>query len=157
MKTYQLKWEQDMPITLDEAWQFFSSPLNLAKITPKEMGFKITSDYTEDTVMYEGMLISYKITPLLGIKMNWVTEITHIKDRKYFIDEQRFGPYAMWHHEHFFKEIEGGVHMTDKLTYAIAPAPIGGLANALIVRKKVKQIFQYREKAIIERFGNLVM
>ena len=119
------------------------------------MGFNITSDYSEDTVMYEGMLISYKISPLLGIKMNWVTEITHIKDKEYFIDEQRFGPYAMWHHEHFFKEIPGGVHMSDKLTYAIAPGPIGGLADKLIVGKKVRDIFAYREKAIIEMFGKL--
>lgn len=142
-----------MPISLDEAWKFFSSPLNLGKITPPDMKFVVTSDYTEETVMYEGMLITYKVTPLLGIKLGWVTEITHVKDKVYFIDEQRFGPYALWHHEHFFKEIPGGVHMSDRLTYAIGYGPAGPIANKLIVTKKVNDIFKYREKAIIEKFG----
>ncbi|RCH55529.1 hypothetical protein DJ568_06455 [Mucilaginibacter hurinus] len=156
MKTYTLKWEQSIPITLEEAWDFFSSPINLAKITPGGMGFKITSDYTEQTQMYEGMLITYKIAPLFGIKMNWMTEITHIHPQKeYFIDEQRFGPYAMWHHEHHFKPIKGGTKMTDILTYAIPYGAVGTLANRLLVQKKVKHIFSYREKAITERFGKL--
>ena len=109
MKFYSLISEQQLPISLAEAWDFFSSPLNLAKITPKEMQFVVTSDYTAATKMYDGMLITYAITPVLGIKMNWMTEITHVKDGEYFIDEQRFGPYALWHHEHHFKEIKGGV------------------------------------------------
>ena len=142
-----------MPISLDKAWKFFSSPLNLGKITPPEMKFLVTSDYTEETVMYEGMLITYKVSPLLGIKLGWVTEITHVKDKEYFIDEQRFGPYALWHHEHFFKEIPGGVRMSDRLTYAIGYGPAGPIANKLIVTKKVNNIFKYREKTIIERFG----
>lgn len=142
-----------MPITLEKAWQFFSSPLNLSKITPADMRFTVTSDFTEDTVMYEGMLITYKVSPLLGVKLDWVTEITHIKDKEYFIDEQRFGPYALWHHEHHFKEVEGGVHMTDKLTYAIGYGPLGKVANGLLVKNKVKQIFKFREKAVNELFG----
>ena len=153
MKTYRLTYEQNIPIPLEDAWDFFSSPLNLAKITPKEMGFKVTSPFTPDTKMYEGMLISYKITPVFGIKMNWMTEITIVKEHDYFVDEQRFGPYAMWHHEHHFKRIKGGVHMTDILNYAIPYGPIGRLANALIVKKKVEDIFSYREKAIIDLFG----
>ena len=142
-----------MPISLDEAWKFFSSPLNLAKITPADMKFVVTSDYTADTVMYEGMLITYKVTPLLGIKLGWVTEITHVKDREYFIDEQRFGPYALWHHEHFFKEIPGGVLMSDILTYAIGYGPAGPIANKILVNKKVQAIFSYREKAVNDLFG----
>ncbi len=120
------------------------------------MGFVITSDFTEQTKMYEGMLISYKITPLFGIKMRWTTEITHIHpNREYFIDEQRFGPYAMWHHEHHFREIPGGVHMTDQLTYAIPYGAIGTLANRALVAKKVNQIFSYREVAIEKMFGKM--
>ena len=119
------------------------------------MNFVVTSDFTVNTKMYEGMLITYAITPLFGIKMNWTTEITHVKDGQYFVDEQRFGPYAMWHHEHHFEEIKGGVLMTDILTYALPLGPVGRFANAILVGKKIKQIFDYREKAIVELFGVL--
>jgi ligand-binding SRPBCC domain-containing protein len=155
VKTYLLKREQNIPISLDQAWDFFSSPLNLAKITPNDMKFVVTSDYTADTKMYAGMIITYKISPLLGIKLDWMTEITHVDDKKYFVDEQRFGPYALWHHQHHFKAIEGGVHMTDLLHYAIPYGPIGRLANAVFVKGKVEGIFDYRTKAIEEMFGKL--
>ena len=153
MKFYSLRSEQRIPISLAEAWDFFSSPLNLEKITPKEMNFVVTSDFTKNTKMYEGMLITYTITPLFGIKMNWMTEITHVKDGEYFIDEQRFGPYALWHHEHHFKKIKGGVLMTDVLYYALPLGVMGRFANTTLVNKKVKKIFEYREKAIEELFG----
>jgi ligand-binding SRPBCC domain-containing protein len=153
MKTYTLNFEQKVPISLQEAWDFFSSPLNLAKITPKSMSFVITSDYTADTKMYEGMLISYKVSPLLGIKMDWMTEITYVKEGEYFIDDQRFGPFALWHHEHHFKSIDGGVLMTDKLTYAVPFGFLGQIANALVVAKQTQDIFDYREKAVEEMFG----
>jgi ligand-binding SRPBCC domain-containing protein len=153
VKTYLLKFEQNLPIPLAETWDFFTSPLNLAKITPPQMGFKVTSPYDANSKVYEGMIITYKITPLLGIKMNWMTEITHVKEHEYFVDEQRFGPYALWHHEHHFKEIKGGVHMADILHYAIPYGPIGSLANSLLVNKEIQKIFTYREKAINELFG----
>jgi ligand-binding SRPBCC domain-containing protein len=153
VKTYQLKSTQRIPISLDKAWDFFSSPLNLQKITPKEMNFVVTSDYTDDTKMYEGMLISYTITPLLGIKMRWMTEITHVKDGEYFVDEQRFGPYALWHHQHHFKTIPDGVLMTDMLDYAIPYGIIGRVANSILVEKKIRSIFAYRGKAIEALFG----
>jgi ligand-binding SRPBCC domain-containing protein len=153
MKTYTLNFEQKVPISLQEAWDFFSSPLNLAKITPKSISFVITSDYTADTKMYEGMLISYKVSPLLGIKMDWMTEITYVKEGEYFIDDQRFGPFSLWHHEHHFKTIEGGVLMTDKLTYAVPFGFLGQIANALVVAKQTQDIFDYREKAVEEMFG----
>ena len=153
MKTYVLKTEQAIPISLDMAWDFFSSPLNLAKITPNNMGFKVTSDYTAESKVYAGMIITYNISPVLGIKMNWMTEITHVAEKQYFVDEQRFGPYAMWHHQHHFKEIEGGVLMNDILHYAIPYGPIGQLSNSIFVGNKVKQIFDYREKAIEKIFG----
>ena len=142
-----------MPISLDEAWDFFSSPLNLAKITPAEMRFIITSDYTEQTKMYEGMLITYKVSPMLGITLDWMTEITHVRDKEYFIDEQRFGPYALWHHEHHFKAIKNGVLMNDRLTYALPFGAIGRLTEKMLVGNQVKKIFDYREKAIVDLFG----
>ena len=153
MKTYQLTYEQKLPISLEQAWDFFSSPLNLAKITPEHMGFIITSDFKEDQKMYSGMIITYKVSPLLGLKLDWMTEITHVKEGEYFVDEQRFGPYALWHHQHHFKAIPGGVHMTDIINYAIPFGIIGRLANAILVEKEVKGIFAYREKAVEELFG----
>ena len=153
MKTYVLKTEQKIPISLDEAWAFFTSPLNLAKITPPDMGFVVTSDYAADAKVYTGMIITYKISPLLGIKMDWMTEITHVADKQYFVDEQRFGPYALWHHQHHFKEIEGGVQMNDILHYAIPYGFIGTIANKVFVGKEVNKIFAYRKKAIERLFG----
>jgi ligand-binding SRPBCC domain-containing protein len=153
MKSYTIHFTQKMPISLEKAWDFFSSPLNLAKITPKSMSFIVTSDYTEKTKMYEGMLITYKVAPLLGIKMNWMTEITTVREHQYFIDEQRFGPFKFWHHEHHFEEIDGGVLMTDKLTYGIPFGVIGQLANEIIVAKQTQEIFDYRVKAVDEMFG----
>ncbi|WP_448702916.1 hypothetical protein ACFGVR_11225 [Mucilaginibacter sp. AW1-3] len=153
MKTYHFKFESDLPIPLAEAWDFFSSPLNLIKITPPDLKLTITSDYAPDTKMYTGMLISYKISPVLGIRMNWVTEITHIKEHEYFVDEQLSGPYALWHHQHHFKEIKGGVHMTDILTYGIPYGIIGRMANAIFVEKQLKNTFAYREEQINKLFG----
>ncbi len=153
MKTYLLRTEQAIPISLEEAWDFFSSPLNLAKITPKEMNFIVTSDYNKETKMYPGMIITYKVSPILGIKMNWMTEITHVKEGEYFVDEQRFGPYALWHHQHHFKAIKGGVLMKDILNYAIPYGIIGRLGNTILVDKQIKKIFDYREKAIKSLFG----
>lgn len=117
------------------------------------MRFEVTSPYDAKSKVYEGMIITYKITPLFGIKMNWMTEITHVKEQQYFVDEQRFGPYALWHHEHHFKEIKGGVQMTDILNYAVPYGVIGRLSNKLLVGNKIKKVFQYREKAINKMFG----
>jgi ligand-binding SRPBCC domain-containing protein len=153
VKTYVLKTEQAIPISLNEAWDFFSSPLNLEKITPKEMNFIVTSDYNGDTKMYPGMIITYKVSPLLGIKMNWMTEITHVKEGEYFVDEQRFGPYALWHHQHHFKAVAGGVLMTDILNYAVPYGVIGRLTNKLLVAGQIKKVFKFREKAVVELFG----
>ncbi|WPU93426.1 SRPBCC family protein [Mucilaginibacter sabulilitoris] len=153
MKIYTLKKSQVIPISLDKAWDFFTSPLNLAQITPPNMSFVVTSDQTTDTKVYAGMIITYKISPLLGIKMDWMTEITHVAEKDYFVDEQRFGPYALWHHQHHFKEVESGVLMNDILHYAIPYGPIGRLSNSIFVGNKVKQIFEFREKAIEQLFG----
>ena len=153
MKTYLLKTEQAIPISLEEAWGFFSSPLNLSKITPDGVNLVVTSDYGANTKIYAGMIITYIVSPVLGIKMNWMTEITHVKEGEYFVDEQRFGPYALWHHQHHFKTIKGGVLMTDILNYAIPYGIIGKFANTIFVNEQLKQIFSYREKAIKKLFG----
>lgn len=149
MKVYRKQWVQDIPGDPGAVWRFFSRPENLQRITPAEMNFRIQSDIAGKE-MYEGMMIVYKVSPLLGIDMTWATEITHIRDGVHFIDEQRVGPYAMWHHEHWFAPMDGGVRMTDLLHYAIPFGPLGSLANALIVEAKVEGIFRYRTQ-IIER------
>jgi ligand-binding SRPBCC domain-containing protein len=147
---HKLKQEQFLPISLDEAWDFFATPKNLNEVTPSDMVFEITSELPEK--MYEGLIITYKIKPMLNISMNWCTEISHIKDKMFFVDEQRKGPYNIWHHEHHFKEVPGGVLMTDLLYYDIGMSLFGWLAGKLFVHKKVKQIFTYRYKTLESYF-----
>lgn len=155
MKTYKIEFSQKIPVDLDTAWDFFSSPLNLSEITPKDMTFDVTTPNLEGAKMYPGMIITYKVSPLLGIKLNWMTEITHVKEKEYFIDEQRFGPFAFWHHNHHFEAITGGVLMHDILHYGIGFGPIGSIANRLVVRKKINDIFKFRFKKVEELFGKL--
>lgn len=147
---YTLSVMQQLPIGLSEAWDFFSSPKNLENITPSHMGFKITSG--KSSKMYPGQIISYQVSPLPGIKTSWVTEITHVKANEFFVDEQRFGPYAMWHHEHHFEERDGGVFMIDKVTYKIPFGFLGHIAQSLFVKKQLTGIFEFRIKALQEKF-----
>ncbi len=153
MKIYKKEWKQTIPGSLDEIWNFFSRPENLDELTPKDMKFQILTDI-KDRPMYEGMLIQYKVSPLLNIKMNWTTEITNIKDKSYFIDQQRFGPYQLWHHQHHFKEVKEGILMTDILHYAIGYSFIGNIANALFVSGRIQEIFDYRYQKVEELFAN---
>jgi ligand-binding SRPBCC domain-containing protein len=148
---HNLRQEQFLPITLDKAWAFFSSPKNLNEVTPEDMVFEITSDMPD--LMYEGMMITYRIKPMLNISMNWCTEITHINNHHFFIDEQRKGPYNIWHHEHHFKEVKGGILMTDILYYDIGKSFLGWIAGHLLVHKKVKQIFEFRYKKLEQIFS----
>jgi len=148
---YTLSVKQELPVGLSEAWDYFSTPVNLAEITPAHMGFRITSKVPQK--MYTGQIISYRVAPLPGIKINWVTEITHVEKDKFFVDEQRFGPYSMWHHEHHFKEINKGVMMTDKVSYKIPFGPLGHIAQSLFVEKQLIRIFEYRVKVLEEKFG----
>lgn len=152
MAVYQLRTEQKIPAGIDQVWDFISSPANLKKITPEHMGFDITSGELPEK-MYPGMIITYKVSPMLGIKMNWVTEITHVVDKEYFVDEQRVGPYAIWHHEHKLQPIEGGVLMKDIITYKPPMGFLGNIANRFIINKQLDGIFQYREKAVEKIFG----
>ena len=151
MKIYNLRKTQKLPISINEAWDFISNPINLKFITPNYMGFDILSG--ADKEMYPGQIIQYIVTPVLGIKTKWVTEITHVKDKEYFVDEQRFGPYALWHHKHFIKEIEGGVEMEDIIDYKLPMGWLGQLVHPIIVKPKLEEIFQYRQKKLIEIFG----
>jgi len=136
---------------MDEAWDFFSSPKNLQKITPSQLGFKIISKHHGDK-MYAGQIIEYKVSPVLGIPIYWMTEITQVEDKKFFIDEQRFGPYSLWHHQHHFREVEGGVEMTDIVHYKLPLGILGDIAHALFVEKQLKGIFDYRFKIVEEMF-----
>lgn len=147
---YQLKRTQFVKTDLSTCWEFFSSPNNLNKITPKEMGFDVLTEGVEN--MYEGLMIEYKVRPLLNIPLRWITEITHVKHQQYFVDEQRKGPYKIWHHEHHFKEVQGGVEMTDIVSYELPFGILGKLAHPLIVKKKLDQIFAYRFKIVDELF-----
>jgi len=151
---YTLKRISRIPISLDEAWDFFSSPTNLKEITPEAIGFNQLSNSFSDK-MYPGQLITYTISPILGIPIFWMTEITHVKEKEYFIDEQRFGPYALWQHSHFFKVVKGGIEMTDLVQYKLPLGFIGRIGHALTVKKQLKDIFDFREKRLIEKFGIL--
>jgi ligand-binding SRPBCC domain-containing protein len=148
---YRLSSKQKLPITVDEAWDFLSSPKNLKTITPDYMSFDILSG--ADKPMFAGQIIQYIVTPVLGIKTNWVTEITHVIDKQYFVDEQRFGPYALWHHKHFIKEIDGGVEMEDIIDYKVPFGFLGRLVHPILVKPKLTEIFNYRTKKLIELFG----
>lgn len=150
-KLFTFQTKQFIPRSLEEVWEFISSPKNLKEITPAYMGFDIVSESPVDK-MYTGIIIAYKVSPMFGIKMNWVTEITHVEELHYFIDEQRFGPYTFWHHKHFLKEVEGGVEMIDILHYKVPFGFIGNIANRLIIKKKLKEIFDYRFKKLEELF-----
>jgi ligand-binding SRPBCC domain-containing protein len=152
MKANLIQRKQRIPIRLKTAWHFFSSPANLAKITPANMGFEILST-SDSEVMYAGQIITYNIRPIANIPLFWMTEITHVKDHNYFVDEQRFGPYALWHHTHRFAEIENGVMMEDLVHYKMPFGILGSIAHQLMVKKQLQEIFDYRYTAIERLFG----
>jgi ligand-binding SRPBCC domain-containing protein len=153
MAVYQLHKEQIIPAEVAAVWDFISSPKNLKRITPDYMGFDIISEQLEERI-YPGMIISYTVTPLFGIKMNWVTEITHVLERQYFVDEQRAGPYRMWHHQHRIKAVPDGVLMTDLVTYRPPLGFLGAMANRLVISNKLEEIFEYRRNTLIQIFGD---
>lgn len=151
MKLYRLHTIQDLPISKDQAWDFLSNPKNLKTITPDYMGFNILSG--ADRKMFPGQIIQYIVTPVAGIPTKWVTEITHVKEGEYFVDEQRFGPYALWHHKHFIESIPGGVRMEDIVDYKLPFGVLGQLVHPILVKPKLKEIFEYRKQKLIELFG----
>ena len=151
-KVYSLKTVQFLPITLEEAWDFFSSPANLKEITPDNLGFNIVSKHHGDK-MYAGQIIEYTVRPVLNIPLYWMTEITHVEHLKYFVDEQRYGPYSMWHHQHHFKEVPGGVEMTDIVHYKLPFWFLGDIANGLFVKSQLNEIFDYRFAAVNKMYN----
>ena len=148
---YTLEASQELDLSISEAWEFFSSPHNLILMTPDKMGFQITSG--DPGSMYTGQIISYKVSLFSGIKSNWVTEITHVEKHKSFIDEQRFGPYKMWHHEHLFEEQNGEVQMKDKVSYKLPLGRIGRWVHPIFVKGQLLNIFQHRRKVLDELFN----
>lgn len=148
---YTLRRKQTLATDIQEAWDFFLDPHNLPLITPPSLGFKITTDVPSS--MYPGMIIGYKVHPLLGIPVTWVTEITQIREPSFFIDEQRYGPYRMWHHQHIFEAGRDGTTMTDIIDYVVPYGLLGVGLNRLVIGRKLRQIFDYREKALQARFG----
>lgn len=147
-----IKTVQQIPASMQEIWDFFSNPANLQQITPPSMAFKVISTDHGDKI-YPGQIIEYKVKPLLGISWYWMTEITHVVDKKFFVDEQRFGPYQLWHHQHHFRELDGGVEMIDLVHYRVGYGFIGNIIDRLVVKRKLKEIFNYRRKVIIEVFN----
>jgi ligand-binding SRPBCC domain-containing protein len=143
---------QKVPVSLSEAWDFFSHPRNLAVMTPAYLNLKFTNPLFGDE-MYAGQVMTYDVKPLFGIPMFWMTEITHVQPMKFFVDEQRIGPYALWHHQHHFREIEGGVEMTDLIHYKAPLGPLGELATNLFIKRQLEGIFRFRYAKVEELFG----
>jgi ligand-binding SRPBCC domain-containing protein len=152
MAVYSLRRVQCIPAPPDIIWSFFADPANLSLITPPSMHFQPLSSFSSDRI-YPGQLIEYRLRPLPFMRTYWLTEITHVEVGRYFVDEQRRGPYKLWHHQHHFATIEGGVEMTDLVHYSIPFGIFGRLANALLIRHKLEEIFSFRRRVIEERFG----
>lgn len=151
MKIHRLHTTQRLPISPEEAWAFFSNPRNLRHITPDWLDFRITNDPPEQ--MYAGAIITYTVRPLFNLPVRWTTEITQVDEPHLFIDEQRFGPYRMWHHEHHFRALDGGVEVEDLIHYALPFGPLGAVAHTLMVRRQLDEIFSHRRNVLAEKFG----
>ncbi len=151
-KVYSLFSKQNVPATLEQVWAFFSTAENLKQVTPPHLNLKVTNQVYGDTV-YPGQVMTYDVKPVLGIAMGWMTEITHVNAPAYFVDEQRKGPYKLWHHQHHFKAIQGGVEMTDLVHYRLPLGPLGSIAHAVFVKGELEKIFAYRYKKIEDLFG----
>lgn len=148
---YQIEHKQSVKIGLKEAWSFFSSPKNLALITPEYLNFEFISG-SEHEEIYPGQIIIYKIKPIMNISMTWMTEITHVVKEHYFVDEQRIGPYKIWHHEHHFISSSTGTDLIDRVTYTLPFGPLGRLLHFIKIRKDVENIFTYRKAKLVELF-----
>jgi ligand-binding SRPBCC domain-containing protein len=146
MKPFILERSQILPVSLEEAWKFFSDPANLARITPPSMKFRLTCEPGGE--IHAGMILTYSLRPLFGVKVAWTTEITHLQRPDFFVDEQRFGPYRFWHHQHLFREVEGGVEMHDLVHYLLPAMQFTWLANRCLVAPRLRRIFNYRRDAL---------
>jgi ligand-binding SRPBCC domain-containing protein len=134
-------------MSLRQCWRFFSDPRNLSKITPPSLNFRVLSECPSE--IYPGLMIRYEVSPLLGIPMTWLTEITHVRKPEFFVDEQRTGPYSIWHHEHSFRAInETETEVRDLVHYAPPLGPIGALINAIVIRRQLVAIFDFRAQQL---------
>ncbi len=150
MKPFSFEYTQTLPTSLDESWIFFCDPANLARITPPAMKFRLTCSPPKD--LHAGMILTYSLRPLFGIKVDWTTEITHMQKPFFFVDEQRIGPYRFWHHQHHFREVDGGVEMHDLVHYLLPHMQFTALVNRCLVMPRLKRIFDYRRKTLQEIF-----
>lgn len=151
MKLHVLERRLEIPITLKEAWDFFSNPANLTYLTPPGLGFRMTSEAPGR--IYPGLILTYTVTPFFGLPVDWVTEITQVKEPEFFVDDQRRGPYKLWHHEHMFTETGGGVEICDLVHYALPLGPLGNIVHELVVKKQLKEIFDYRSGYLAGKYG----
>jgi ligand-binding SRPBCC domain-containing protein len=140
---HKIQAKQLLKADRDTVWEFMSDPGNLARITPQYMGFNVLTDLNGRS-MYQGQIIEYTVRPLLGIPLHWVTEITHVKPKEYFVDEQRFGPYTFWHHQHWILPHANGVEMFDEVHYRLPLGPLGRIANSMFIKKQLEGIFNHR-------------
>lgn len=146
MKPFTLERSQILPVSLEEAWRFFSDPANLARITPPSMEFRLTCAPRGET--YAGMILTYSLRPLLGLKVAWTTEITHVRKPFFFVDEQRSGPYRFWHHQHHFRQVPGGVEVQDLVHYLLPHMQFTRLVNRCLVAPRLRRIFDFRRDAL---------
>lgn len=154
MKIYTLNKIQSFSLDLDTCWDFFSNPANLQSITPPDLGLVLKSRLPH--TMYPGMIIEYTVKPILGIKQTWVTEITHLNKPHYFVDEQRYGPYKFWHHQHHFKEIGNGrIEVIDIVNYSLPFDPFSRIIHDFFISKRLNNIFDYRKQVLEKKFGNI--
>lgn len=155
MSIQRLHATQRLAIQPDEAWRFFSDPRNLAVITPPGMRFRLTSNAPE--AIHAGLMLTYRLTPLppVPLRATWLTEITHVEVGRRFVDEQRVGPYSLWHHEHGFAAVPGGTEVIDDIWYVLPGGPLGDLAHRLMVRGQLQRIFTFRRRILAARFGDL--
>jgi ligand-binding SRPBCC domain-containing protein len=154
MAIHTLKTVQKIPASLKDTWDFFSKPANLDAITPRNMNFRVLTDQVADKI-FPGQIIEYKVSPVFRIPIYWMTEIIAVDKEKYFVDEQRKGPYTLWRHEHYFKETDSGIEMTDLVQYKIPLGFIGEMVNAVFVKKQLSKIFEYRYQKVTEIFGKV--
>lgn len=153
MAFHVLEQHQRLALAPAAAWSFFADPANLPLITPPDLNFVVTGGGQQP--IYPGQIITYTVSPILGIPLAWMTEITQVREGAYFIDEQRLGPYALWHHQHHFRAIAGGVEMRDLIHYRLPAGILGRLAHAVAVRRQLAGIFRYRQQVLARRFGEL--
>ena len=151
MKTFNLTRRQILNTDPETAWRFFSDPANLCLITPPWLDFRITSPVPE--IVHAGLIITYRIRPLAGIAVPWVSEITQVDPPRFFVDEQKLGPYRFWHHQHWLRAVDDGVEKTDQVHYALPGGLIGIGLHALLIRRKLDEIFRFRYDALARIFN----